>query len=64
MSVILNMRKLKLSDCIKHLQKHGIETEINKLTHDFQEAEKMHEHKRALEIAQQIINLRKSLSAI
>jgi len=54
----------EIADCIKHLQKHGIETEITQLTHDFQEAEKMHEHKRALEIAQQIINLRKSLSAI
>ncbi|KGR78524.1 DNA primase [Ureibacillus manganicus] len=54
----------EIADCIKHLEKYGIETEINKLTHDFKEAEKMHEHKRALEIAQQIINLRKSLSAI
>ncbi|MFY3793058.1 DNA primase [Ureibacillus sp. MALMAid1270] len=54
----------EISDCLKQLKKHGIESEISKLTHDFQEAEKMHEHKRALEIAQQIIVLRKSLSAI
>ncbi|SOC36318.1 DNA primase [Ureibacillus acetophenoni] len=54
----------EISDCIKHLQKHGIKTEINKLTHEFQEAEKMHEHQRAREIVQQIIDLRKSLSAI
>ncbi len=59
-----NHAEAEISDCLKHLKKQGIVTEISKLTHDFQEAEKMHEHKRALEIAQQIIILRKSLSAI
>ncbi|RHW38563.1 DNA primase [Lysinibacillus yapensis] len=54
----------EISDCIKQLKKHRIELEIQKLLHDSQEAEKMHEHKRALEIAQAIIQLRKSLSAI
>nr|WP_106779981.1 DNA primase [Lysinibacillus timonensis] len=54
----------EIVDCLKHLKKHRIKTEINKLIHDSQEAEKMHEHKRAIEMAQQIIQLRKSLSAI
>lgn len=54
----------EISDCMKQLKKHRIEMEIKKLLHDSQEAEKMHEHKRALEIAQAVIQLRKSLSAI
>lgn len=54
----------EINDSLKQLKKHSIEVEIKKLLHDSQEAEKMHEHKRALEIAQQIIHLRKLLSAI
>ncbi|MGE7666517.1 DNA primase [Ureibacillus composti] len=54
----------EISDSLRQLRKHRIEVEITKLLHDSQEAEKMHEHKRALEIAREIINLRKSLSAI
>lgn len=54
----------EIADCLKQLKKHRIEAEIKKLLHESQEAEKMHEHKRALAIAQQIIQLRKSLSAI
>lgn len=54
----------EITDSLRQLRKHRIEVEITKLLHDSQEAEKMHEHKRALEIAREIINLRKSLSAI
>lgn len=54
----------EISDCLKQLKKYRIEVEIQKLLHDSKEAEKMHEHKRALEIVQQIIQLRKSLSAV
>ncbi|TSI03333.1 DNA primase [Lysinibacillus sp. BW-2-10] len=54
----------EIADCLRHLKKHRIEEQIKKLQHDSQEAEKMHEHKRALEMVQQIIQLRKSLSAI
>ncbi|BDH62251.1 DNA primase [Lysinibacillus sp. PLM2] len=59
-----NHAEAEIADCIKQIKKHRIENEINRLIHDSQEAEKMHEHKRALEIAQKIISLRKSLSAI
>ncbi|KGR90674.1 DNA primase [Ureibacillus massiliensis 4400831 = CIP 108448 = CCUG 49529] len=59
-----NHVEAEIADCIKQIKKHRIENEINRLIHDSQEAEKMHEHKRALEIAQKIISLRKSLSAI
>ncbi|HWL13145.1 MAG TPA: toprim domain-containing protein, partial [Ureibacillus sp.] len=54
----------EIKDCLRQLKKHRIEVEIKKLLHDAQEAEKMHEHKRALEIVQEIIQLRKSLSTI
>lgn len=54
----------EINDCLKQLKKHRIEVEIKKLIHDSLEAEKMHEHKRALELAQTIIQLKKSLSAI
>jgi len=51
-------------DSIRQLQKYRIEQEIYQKMHESKEAEKMHEYARALEIAQQIIHLRKSLSAI
>lgn len=54
----------EIADCLKQLKKYRIETEIEKLMHESREAEKMHEPKRALEIAQQIIQLKKTLSAI
>lgn len=54
----------EITDCLRQLKKHRIELEIKKLLHESQEAEKMHEHKRALEIAMNIIQLRKSLSTI
>lgn len=54
----------EIADCLKQLKKHKIEMQIKKLLHESQEAEKLHEHRRALEIAMQIIQLKKSLSAI
>ena len=54
----------EITDSLRQLQKYRIEQEINEKMHESKEAEKMHEDTRALEIAQQIIHLRKSLSAI
>jgi len=54
----------EISDCIRQLKKHRIELEINKTLHDMKEAEKMHEHKRALELSKVFIQLRNSLSTI
>lgn len=59
-----NFKEAEIQDSLKQLKRHRIELEIEQLMHDSQEAEKMHEHKRALEIVQRIIELRKSLSAI
>lgn len=58
------MLETEIADCLKQLKKHKIEMQIKKLLHESQEAEKLHEHRRALEIAMQIIQLKKSLSAI
>ncbi|WP_264988347.1 DNA primase [Lysinibacillus piscis] len=54
----------EIADSMRQLQKYRIEQEIQQKMHESKEAEKMHEYARALEIAQQIIHLRKSLSAI
>lgn len=54
----------EIADCLKQIQKHRLKVEIDRLSHDQKEAEKMHEHRRALEIAQQIIHLRRSLTGI
>ncbi|MEG0450020.1 MAG: DNA primase [Lysinibacillus sp.] len=54
----------EVADSLRQLQKYRIESEISKMLHESKEAEKMHEYTRALEIAQKIIHLRKSLSAI
>lgn len=54
----------EITDCIKQLKKRRIELEISKLMNDTKEAEKMNELKKALEISNQIIQLKKQLSAI
>lgn len=59
-----NFKEAEIMDSLKQLKKYRIEREIEKLMHDSQEAEKMHEHKKALEMVQQIIELRKTLSSI
>lgn len=51
-------------DCMKHIEKRRVKMQIEQLIHDQKEAEKMHEHRRALEIAQQIIQLTRSLKGI
>lgn len=47
----------EINDCLKQIEKRRLELKIEELKHKQKEAEKMHEHRRALEIAQQIIEL-------
>lgn len=54
----------EINDCIKRIDKHRMEMQIEQLKHDQREAEKMHEHRRALEIAQQVIQLTKLIKGI
>ena len=51
----------EISDCLKHLGKHRIEQEISLKIQQSKEAEKQHDLKRALLLAQEVIALRKSL---
>ncbi|WP_394119783.1 DNA primase [Planococcus donghaensis] len=51
----------EISDCLKHLQKHRVEQQINLKIQQSKEAEKQHDLKRALLLAQEVIALRKSL---
>ena len=54
----------EIQDCIKQIKKRRVELQIEQLIHDQKEAEKMHEHRRALEIAQQIIQLTRTLKGM
>ncbi|MDW0117376.1 DNA primase [Sporosarcina thermotolerans] len=54
----------EFSDCIHHLKKHKIRRRIDEMMHESKEAEKMNDYTRALELAREIIQLRKSLSAM
>ena len=54
----------EINDCIHHLKKHRIIRQIDDMMHESKEAEKMNDHTRALELAREIIQLRKSLSAM
>ncbi|MFS0689767.1 DNA primase [Sporosarcina sp. 179-K 8C2 HS] len=54
----------EIEDCVHHLNKHRIIRRIDEMMHDSKEAEKMNDHTRALELAREIIQLRKSLSAL
>ena len=54
----------EISDCIKHLDKYRISLSIQEKMHESKEAEKMNDHTRALELARDIIQLRKSLTAM
>jgi DNA primase len=54
----------EINDCIHHLHKHRIIRRIDEMMHESKEAEKMNNHTRALELAREIIQLRKSLSAM
>lgn len=51
----------EIADCLKHLQKHRVEQQINLKIQQSKEAEKQHDLKRALLLAQEVIALRKSL---
>ncbi|MER2113322.1 MAG: DNA primase [Solibacillus isronensis] len=51
----------EIIDCLKQIEKRRLELKIEQLKHDQKEAEKMHEHRRALEIAQQIIALNRKI---
>ena len=53
----------EIDDCIQHLSKQRIIRRIDDMMHESKEAEKMNDHTRALELAREIIQLRKSLSA-
>lgn len=56
--------ELEITDCIHHLEKHQILRRIDEMMHESKEAEKMNDYTRALELAREIIQLRKSLSAL
>ncbi len=54
----------EIDDCISHLEKYRINLMIQKKMHESKEAEKMKDHTRALELAREIIQLRKSLTVL
>ena len=51
----------EIADCLKHLGKHRVEQQITLKIQQSKEAEKQHDLKRALLLAQEVIALRKSL---
>ncbi len=52
------------SDCLRQINKQRIELQIQLKMHESKEAEKLLDMKRALEIAREIIDLKKSLSTL
>ena len=55
----------EIDDCINHLGKiYGSVRRSNDKMHESKEAEKMNDHTRALELAREIIQLRKSLTTL
>ncbi|WJY28492.1 MULTISPECIES: DNA primase [Sporosarcina] len=54
----------EVEDCVKHLKKYRIQQLIEQKMHESKDAEKMNDHPAALELAREIIQLRKSLSAM
>ena len=54
----------EIDDCINHLEKYRISLTIQAKMHESKEAEKINDHTRALELAREIIQLRKSLTAL
>ena len=54
----------EIADCIIHLEKYRISMSIQEKMHESKEAEKASNHTRALELARDIIQLRKSLAAL
>lgn len=54
----------EIADCLRQIKKYRIELLITEKLQESREAEKLHDHSKALELAKEIINLRKSLSAV
>ncbi len=54
----------EIEDCMIHLERYRIGLTIDEKIHESKEAEKMKDHTRALELARDIIQLRKSLTAL
>ena len=56
--------KEEIDDCINHLDRYRIGLAIQDKIHESKEAEKINDHTRALELAREIIQLRKSVMAL
>ncbi|MBE1553725.1 DNA primase [Sporosarcina limicola] len=54
----------EINDCISHLERYRIGLTIQTKMHESKEAEKSKDYARALELAREIIQLRKSLTAL
>jgi DNA primase len=54
----------EIADCINHLEKYRVSMIIHSKMHESKEAEKRNDHTRALELAREIIQLRKSLTIL
>ena len=54
----------EVSDCLRQINKHRIELQIQMKLHKSKEAEKLQDMASALELAKEIINLKKSLSTM
>ncbi|MER2088461.1 MAG: DNA primase [Sporosarcina sp.] len=54
----------EIADCIRHLKRYRISLTIQSKMHESKEAEKKNDHTRALELAREIIQLRKSLTVM
>ncbi|WP_102691313.1 DNA primase [Rummeliibacillus pycnus] len=59
-----NHAEEEISDCLKQLKKFRIEQQIQDKNHALKEAEKMHDLRSALQLSQEVIDLRKSLSKV
>ena len=54
----------EIADCINHFEKYEVSLTIQAKIHESKEAEKINDHTRALELAREIIQLRKSLTTL
>ena len=54
----------EIADCLKQFERHRIHNQIDRLLHEQGEAEKMHEYNRAIEILQEIVQLRRKLDGL
>ncbi|MFJ8262175.1 DNA primase [Rummeliibacillus sp. NPDC094406] len=59
-----NHAEEEISDCLKQVKKFRIEQQIQDKNHAIKEAEKMHDMRSALQLSQEVIDLRKSLSRV